>query len=230
MTSGATETAPYPRTGATQQQELTEMQLRLLDAAAAAFLERGYDATSIDDIGRAVGATKGAVYYSYRSKIELFMGVYERGMLLLEERVARALEQVVGAGAEERLRAVNVAHAENIMVHFAYHVVIQQGVEHRRQMPLRERDRARLGDLDHMRHQHEALVISLIEDGIRDGTVRSMPIRLATRTLIGGVVGLAVWYRPREDQSDEDRRILAEQIVDVLLAGVLAGNPGASTA
>lgn len=187
------------------------VQLRLLDAAAAAFLERAYDATSIDDIGRAIGATKGAVYYSYRSKVELFTGVYERGMLLLEERVARALDGVRGAGAEERLRVVNVAHAENIMAHFAYHVVIQQGVEHRRQMPLRDRDRARLGDLDQMRHRHEDLVIELIEDGIAAGTIRSVPTRLATRTLIGGVVGLAVWYRPREDQSDQDRRVLAEQ-------------------
>jgi AcrR family transcriptional regulator len=220
-----TESAPsavYPRTAATQQQSLNEIQLRLLDAAAAAFVDRGYDSASIDDIGRDIGVTKGAVYYNYRSKIDLFLGVYERGMLLLEERVARALEEAGDSVAADRLRAVSLAHADNIMRNFNYHVAIQQGVEHRRQMPLRDRDRVRMTELDTMRDQHEHLVSALVEEGIADGSVRPVPVRLATRTLIGGVVGLAIWYRPRAGQPDDERIELADQLVDLLLAGLLA--------
>jgi AcrR family transcriptional regulator len=221
MTKFLPDAVVYPRPTATTQQSLNAMQLRLLDAAAAAFLERGYDSTSIDDIGRGIGATKGAVYYSYRSKIDLFLGVYERGMLLLEERVARALEVTGDSLAADRLRAVSVGHADNIMRNFAYHVAIQQGVEHRRQMPLRDRDRARMAELDAVRDQHEHLVKSLIEEGIADGSIRPVPVRLATRTLIGGVVGIAIWYRPREGQPDEERLDLVDQLVDLLLAGLL---------
>lgn len=198
----------------------TPAQVRLLDAAATAFMERGYDATSIDDIAAQIGATKGTVYYSYRSKLDLFLGVYQRGMQALGERVAQALDEVGDGLAAQRLRAVAVAHADNIMSHFAYHVTIQQGVEHRRQMPLRERERARLAELDELRDRHEDLVASLVEAGVADGSLREVPVRLAARTLIGGVVGLAIWYRPREGQSEDERLELAGEVVDILLGGL----------
>jgi AcrR family transcriptional regulator len=178
--------------------EPTAAQVRLLDAAATAFMERGYDATSIDDIAAQIGATKGAVYYSYRSKLDLFLGVYQRGMRALEKRVTEALEEAGDAPAVERLRAVAVAHAHNIMSHFAYHVTIQQGVEHRRQMPLRARERERLAELDALREQHESLVVSLVEAGVADGSLRDVPVRLAARTLIE----------------------LAGELVDLLLGGL----------
>jgi len=196
-------------------------QLRIVDAAAEAFMERGYDATSIDEVATRIGATKGAVYYSYRSKLDLFLAVYERGMLLLASRVATALANTDGAPAADRLRAVAVAHAANILDAFTYHVVIQNGVEHRRQMALKDADRRRLAELDDLRTVHEDLVHDLVVAGQHDGSLRPLPARLATRTLIGGVVGVAIWYRPRPDQDDEGRRQLAEQVVDVLLGGLL---------
>ncbi|GHE11651.1 TetR/AcrR family transcriptional regulator [Klenkia taihuensis] len=196
-------------------------QLRIVDAAAEAFMERGYDATSIDEVATRIGATKGAVYYSYRSKLDLFLAVYERGMLLLADRVEQALTATGGASAAERLRAVSVAHARNILDAFTYHVVIQNGVEHRRQMALKDADRRRLAELDELRAAHEELVHALVVAGQQDGSLRPLPTRLATRTLIGGVVGVAIWYRPRPDQDDAARAELAEQVVAVLLGGLL---------
>jgi AcrR family transcriptional regulator len=45
---------------------------RLLTAAARLFAQRGYQATSVDDIAEAAGFSKGAVYYNFDSKDELF--------------------------------------------------------------------------------------------------------------------------------------------------------------
>lgn len=45
---------------------------RLLTAAARLFARRGYQATSVDDIAEAAGFSKGAVYYNFESKDELF--------------------------------------------------------------------------------------------------------------------------------------------------------------
>ncbi|SDF68144.1 TetR/AcrR family transcriptional regulator [Klenkia brasiliensis] len=201
---------------------LPAAQLRIVDAAAEAFMERGYDATSVDEVATRIGATKGAVYYSYRSKLDLFLAVYERGMLLLADRVQEALAATDGAPAAERLRAVSVAHARNILDAFTYHVVIQNGVEHRRQMALKDADRRRLAELDELRSAHEELVHTLVLAGQQDRSLRPLPTRLATRTLIGGVVGIAIWYRPRPDQDDAARAELAEQVVAVLLGGLLA--------
>jgi AcrR family transcriptional regulator len=50
----------------------------LLDAAAAAFAERGFTATSIDDIAASAQVTKGAVYHHFSDKRALFEAVLNR--------------------------------------------------------------------------------------------------------------------------------------------------------
>jgi AcrR family transcriptional regulator len=71
---------------------------RLLEAAEQLLAERGYHATSVDHVVRAAGLSKGAFYWNFDSKEELFLA-------LLEERLdtrARALMTMVAtAGAEE---------------------------------------------------------------------------------------------------------------------------------
>ena len=49
--------------------------MRLLEAAARLFIERGYDAVSMRDIASAAKLTKGAVYGHFRSKGQLFVEV-----------------------------------------------------------------------------------------------------------------------------------------------------------
>lgn len=63
---------------------------QLLDAAATVFAERGYRGASVEAIAAAAGVTKGALYWSFESKADLFFS-------LLEERVDQRLRQLVGA-------------------------------------------------------------------------------------------------------------------------------------
>ncbi|MGD9915173.1 MAG: TetR/AcrR family transcriptional regulator [Rhizobiaceae bacterium] len=44
----------------------------ILRTAALCFMERGYYATSIDDVARKLGATKGRIYHHFPSKGDLF--------------------------------------------------------------------------------------------------------------------------------------------------------------
>jgi AcrR family transcriptional regulator len=71
---------------ATAQSKKKSSRERLLEAAAKVFAERGYQAASIDDIAAAAGLSKGAVYWNFSSKDELFHA-------LLEERIDRQLEE-----------------------------------------------------------------------------------------------------------------------------------------
>jgi AcrR family transcriptional regulator len=50
---------------------------RILDAARALFAERGFAATSIDEVVRTAGVTKGALYHHFRDKTDLLRAVYE---------------------------------------------------------------------------------------------------------------------------------------------------------
>ena len=56
---------------------------QVLDAALELFLERGYDGTSMEAIGRAAGVTKPVVYACFDSKDELFRELLSRE----EERI-----------------------------------------------------------------------------------------------------------------------------------------------
>ena len=50
----------------------------LLGAAEQLFTDRGYASTSIEDIVRAAGVTRGALYHHFSSKAALFRAVFER--------------------------------------------------------------------------------------------------------------------------------------------------------
>ena len=50
----------------------------LVDAAAELFAQRGYGATSLDDVAAAVRVTKGAVYHHFKGKRDLFYAVCEQ--------------------------------------------------------------------------------------------------------------------------------------------------------
>lgn len=51
---------------------------RILDTAQALVLEKGFAATSLDDVIRAVGLTKGAFFHHFRSKSDLARKLVER--------------------------------------------------------------------------------------------------------------------------------------------------------
>jgi AcrR family transcriptional regulator len=75
----------HPGVATTQTTKKTSRE-RLLEAAAKVFAERGYQAASVDEIAAAAGLSKGAVYWNFSSKDELFHA-------LLEERIDRQLEE-----------------------------------------------------------------------------------------------------------------------------------------
>lgn len=202
-----------------------ELRDKILDAAAAAFTERGFEGASVDDVVASLNQTKGVVYYHFRSKLDLYFGIYERGMVDLSERV-RVAETSAAEVAEirtgaDQLRTILVTHASNVMRRFTYHYVIQHGIERHDHLALTRDDRTRFEATKQMRSDYELLVQSVIEQGIADGSIRDVPVKLCTRTLLGGVVGIGNWYRPRVGESEADWMAIATQTVDLLLVGLM---------
>jgi AcrR family transcriptional regulator len=60
-----------------QQERSTATRRRILDASRELFASRGWTATSIDEIVRTAGVTKGALYHHFRDKTDLLRAVYE---------------------------------------------------------------------------------------------------------------------------------------------------------
>jgi len=57
----------------------------ILDAAERVFFERGVSQTSLGHIAAAAGCTRGAIYWHFRGKSDLFMAMRERAFLPQEE-------------------------------------------------------------------------------------------------------------------------------------------------
>ena len=74
----------------------------ILRTAARLFQQRGYDATSMNDVAAALKLSKGGLYHHFQSKDEILFHIMSHAMDITEERVINAARRI--EGAEERLR------------------------------------------------------------------------------------------------------------------------------
>ena len=98
----------------------------ILAAAAVCFMDRGYTETSIDDVARRLGATKGRVYHHFASKADLFAGIFRAGM----EMDYAAIEPFRDiADPLDRLERMAAAHCRQIIRSRPFQRVVWQGVQ-----------------------------------------------------------------------------------------------------
>ncbi len=67
-----------------------ETRNQILDTAEQVFLKKGVSRTSLDDIAAAAGLTRGAIYWHFKNKMDLFDALVQRVSLPMEEMAARA--------------------------------------------------------------------------------------------------------------------------------------------
>jgi AcrR family transcriptional regulator len=72
---------------------------RLLEAVGGAVAEKGYAATTIDDIVRGAGVSKKTFYEHFQDKLGAFLAAYEAASDQLYEHVRIAQDAAAGAGA-----------------------------------------------------------------------------------------------------------------------------------
>jgi AcrR family transcriptional regulator len=75
----------------------------LIATARGLFADRGYAAVGTEEIVRATGVTRGALYHHFTGKRELFQAVYEE----VERRLVEQIAASAIASAEDPLQALN---------------------------------------------------------------------------------------------------------------------------
>ena len=75
--------------------EAQETRNRILDAAEHVFSEHGVSRTSLEDIAHAAGVTRGAIYWHFKDKSDLFAAMVNRVTLPMEAMVARSSDESV---------------------------------------------------------------------------------------------------------------------------------------
>jgi len=67
---------------------------KIFEASMKLFAEKGYDATSIEEITDTVGVAKGTLYYHFSSKEEIYNFLIEEGMKLLQNSIEIKISKV----------------------------------------------------------------------------------------------------------------------------------------
>ena len=75
----------------------------ILRTAARLFQQRGYDATSMNDVAAALKLSKGGLYHHFQSKDEILFEIMNHAMEITEERVLAPVRGI--ADPEERLHS-----------------------------------------------------------------------------------------------------------------------------
>jgi len=180
----------------------------LLDVAVALFIERGFEATSMDALADRLGVTKSAIYHHVPSKVELLRLALDRALdglfaVLVEPGATQGpaidrLEHVVRGSVgvlTDRLPFVTLLLRVRGNSHVESHAL------HRRR------------DFDHR-------VTELVREAVAEGSVRpDVDPRVTSRLLFGTVNSLTEWYRPGGGLSPSD---LADSLVTTLFAGLRA--------
>ncbi len=190
----------------------------ILETAAQCFMEQGFSTTSIDDVARRMGSTKGRIYHYYSSKTDLFFDVHREGM----DRLFKAVEPVMtlnGSGLH-RLEEMLMAHALAMMTNVAFEAVVVQGVHMHKLAATTPDQRRTLNELISIRRRFEDLFKQVIREGIDDGSIRNVDVSVAAKAVLGAINWLSIWYQPRSVETDADRVALAKEIVGIQIKGL----------
>lgn len=164
----------------------------ILDVAAQVFSEKGYDATSLQEIASRTGILKGSIYYYINTKADLLAHLLRQA----HETGLRNIEPIAnGPGnAAERLAGMIRAHAEYVCTDRSRTAVFV----HERKRLTSEQRKEFLGD----EHVYRHLFQQVIEEGQREKLINpEIDPKLTALCLLGSLNSLYQWFRPNGEFS-----------------------------
>ncbi|CAN7521813.1 TetR family transcriptional regulator [Caballeronia sp. 15715] len=191
---------------------------QILRAAASAFMVKGYAATSIDDVADVLGCTKGRIYYSFKSKTDLFFEVHREAMQMIMTETGKAAENV--ADPIQRIAAMSRAHVLVIMKNIEFQCVVVQGLDMHMHGQITPQQRKSLRELLAMRDRYEAMFVEAIEEAMRRETLPNQDAHVVVKALLGALNWTTIWYRPRRGETAAGRSATADGVVGFCVRGL----------
>lgn len=196
--------SPFP-TQQQREQDRAAKRSAVLRAAVQMFNERGFHATSLEDVAASLGISKPTIYHYLGNKDQVLLECVTIGLQQLLEAAAAARADS-GKGID-RLRSFLRRYAEVNMDDFG-RCVVRTGEE-----ALSPESVRRFRDL---KREIDAAMRALIAEGIADGSITAVDPKLLAFTLAGALNWTARWHDPGGPQSEQQ---IADKMVSILTAG-----------
>jgi|SRR5215470_11621026 len=167
---------------------------QILRTAADLFRERGFRATTLDDIVKPLGMSKASLYTYFRAKEEILAAISRETI----ERFSRELALIRASSLppEEKLRRIVRSHVRFVIANRSFLTVF---FSEEANLPPRFA-RALAAQKD----RYDKGVEAVVADGIRAGVFRDVPPRFVVFGLLGMVNWVYKWYNPRGRWGAED--------------------------
>jgi TetR/AcrR family transcriptional regulator, cholesterol catabolism regulator len=196
---------PMPR------EALVDSRQEILRTAARLFQQRGYDATSMNDVAAALKLSKGGLYHHFQSKDEILFEIMNHAMEITEKRVLAPVRGI--ADPEERLRSLIRRHIEVVLSPRDREITVMLHENHPLPPALRKRINARKKDYVHF-------VEGLVAEVHRARHARNnISPRAAAFALLGMINWVYQWYKPEGELQASN---LIPQFTDLFFGGILA--------
>jgi AcrR family transcriptional regulator len=194
----------------------------ILRTAARLFQQRGYDATSMNDVAAALKLSKGGLYHHFQSKDEILFEIMNHAMDITQERVLNPVRSI--ADPEERLRALIRLHIEVVLSPRDREITVMLHENHPLPPALRKRINARKKDYVHFLENLMAEVQTEVQkEAQKEGRTRQaggkVSPRAAAFALLGMINWIYQWYKPEGDLQTHN---LIPQFTELIFGGIFA--------
>lgn len=199
---GTTSTSPHIR------EKRRRRRKEILHAALRAFKERGYHATTLDDIAERIGVRKTALYHYFPDKEAILYECHRESLTELDRLMKEARELDT---ASEQLAHVIREHVR-VMTDtlegspLAFEVTAFS--------PERQKEMIAARD----RYEHE--LRRIIDRGIEEGEFRRVDSKIAVFAVLGAINWIARWYSPEGSVHAPE---LGAQFAEHLVGGLTCG-------
>lgn len=179
----------------------------VLSTAAQLFNEKGFHATSLDDIAARLHVSKPTLYYYVKNKDEILIACVRRGLEMMHEGIEETRK--AGGSAIEQLMACMRTYTRIVTMDFGMCVIRIADDE----LPPKSRK-----ELRRLKSGIDMEFRRLVAAGVEEGAIAPCDPKM-TAFLIAGALGwIGRWYQPGGEYEPEQ---IADQFITTLCGGVL---------
>lgn len=180
----------------------------ILAAAVKEFSKNGYHKTSMDSIAEAAGLSKGALYYFFKNKTQLFLEIVESGLVLLNNE----LDKIIASNyeIEEAIKKI-IEHFVNTCLDNPQITLII----------LNENIQSLDTELARAMRQHlesvSLRIQAILEEGEKYGYVNKLNRELVAVSFLGMLVGIVL---RQINYQELDRSEIVETLHNIITRGI----------
>ncbi len=179
---------------------------KILAAAVQLFAEYGYHASSMREIARIAGIQAASIYYHYPSKQALLVEIIQVHMRQLNANLERIISK-----PHSFQQCLFDAISNHIILHTTYKsefFIIDTEIR-----ALQSENRSKILAL---RDQYEGLVQKLLQEGIQQGVISQIDVKIASYAIIAMCTEVAQWFRP-------GGRLTVQQVIEIYFQMITRG-------